>query len=45
MKVILEPKVTIVGFTKFLDHPDYPIPLDGNDHTKLGSFAAKGCYD
>lgn len=45
MKFILEPKVTIVGQTKFQDHPVYKIPPDGDDHTRLGAFAAKGCYD
>lgn len=29
----------------FIEHPDYPIPLDGDDATKIGSFAAKCCYD
>lgn len=45
MKVILEPKVTVIGRTTFQPHPDYPIPDDGNDATKLCAFAAKGCYD
>lgn len=45
MKIITEPTVTVVGVTKFLDHPEYKIPADGNDAVKLCSFAAKGCYD
>jgi thymidylate synthase (FAD) len=45
MKVILEPTVTVVGHSQFIEHPTYKIPDDGDDHTKLGAFAAKGCYD
>lgn len=45
MKVILEPRVVIVGQTIFNSHPEYDIPDDGTDAEKLGSFAAKGCYD
>jgi thymidylate synthase (FAD) len=45
MKVILEPTVTVVANTQFHGHPVYQIPGDGTDAEKLGSFAAKGCYD
>jgi thymidylate synthase (FAD) len=45
MKIITEPKVTVVAKQVFIEHPDYPIPDDGNDAVKLGAFAAKGCYD
>ena len=45
MKVILEPTVTVIATTQFHPHPKYPIPNDGTDAEKLGSFAAKGCYD
>jgi thymidylate synthase (FAD) len=45
MKIITEPKVTLVAKQQFLGHPDYPIPSDGNDAVKIGAFAAKGCYD
>jgi len=45
MKIITEPKVTVVAKQVFLGHPDYEIPDDGNNAVKLGAFAAKGCYD
>jgi thymidylate synthase (FAD) len=45
MKIITQPKVTIIAKQQFLGHPDYPIPSDGNDAVKIGAFAAKGCYD
>lgn len=45
MKVITEPTVTVIAKQVFLGHPDYEIPIDGDDATKIGSFAAKGCYD
>jgi thymidylate synthase (FAD) len=45
MKIITQPKVTLVAKQVFLGHPDYEIPDDGNDAVKIGAFAAKGCYD
>jgi thymidylate synthase (FAD) len=45
VRVLLEPKVKVVAATQFFGHPDYPIPDDGTDAERLGSFAAKGCYD
>jgi thymidylate synthase (FAD) len=45
MKVILEPKVTVVASSKFHEHDEYKIPSDGGDAVQIGSFAAKGCYD
>ena len=45
MKVILEPTVTTFAKQVFIEHPQFKIPDDGNDATKIGSFAAKGCYD
>jgi thymidylate synthase (FAD) len=45
MKIITQPKVTVIAKQVFLGHPDYPIPADGDDATKIGAFAAKGCYD
>lgn len=45
MRIITDPKVTVIAKQVFLGHPDYLIPSDGDDATKLGSFAAKGCYD
>lgn len=45
MIIKLLPKVTVVAQTNFTDHPDYDIPDGGDDFTRLGAFAAKGCYD
>ena len=45
MKVILEPKVTVVSKVNYLEHPEYEVPDDGDNFTRLGAFAAKGCYD
>jgi thymidylate synthase (FAD) len=45
MKVILNPTVTIIGHTKFIEHPVYKIPSDGTDAEQLGAFAAKSCYN
>ena len=45
VKVILEPKVTVVSEVNFLEHPEYKVPDDGDNFTRLGAFAAKGCYD
>jgi len=45
MKVIYEPKVTIVAHSHFLEHPTYKVPKDGEELVRLGAFAAKGCYD
>jgi len=45
VKVILEPKVTVVSKVNFLEHPEYKVPDDGDNFTRLGAFAAKGCYD
>lgn len=45
MRVITEPKVTVVGHTTFLPHPDYGIPEDGTDAERLGAFSGKSCYD
>jgi thymidylate synthase (FAD) len=45
MKILTEPKVTIIAKQVFLGHPEYQIPDDGNDAIKLGAWAAKSCYD
>jgi thymidylate synthase (FAD) len=45
MIIKLQPKVTVIAKTNFTDHPDYDIPDGGDDFTRLGAFAAKGCYD
>jgi thymidylate synthase (FAD) len=45
MKVILEPSVYVKSKLIFVETEDYPIPDDGDEYSKLGAFAAKGCYD
>lgn len=45
MKIITSPTVTVIAKQVFLGHPDYEIPDDGDDATKLGAFSAKACYD
>ena len=45
MIIKLLPNVTVIAQTNFTDHPDYDIPEGGDDFTRLGAFAAKGCYD
>lgn len=45
MKIITQPKVTVIAKQVFIEHPEYLIPADGDDATKIGAFAAKGCYD
>lgn len=45
MKIITEPKVTVISVPHFLEHPEYKIPADGDEITRLCAFAAKGCYD
>lgn len=45
MNVITSPKVEIIAATKFLGHSVYKLPSYGDDATRTGSFAAKGCYD
>lgn len=44
MKVITEPKITVISVPTFIEHPEYKIPDDGTHAEKLGAFAAKGCY-
>jgi thymidylate synthase (FAD) len=45
MKILLEPKVRVIGKPQFIEHEEYKIPSDGTDSEKIGAFAAKGCYD
>ena len=45
MIIKLEPNVKVVAQTNFTDHPTYHIPDGGDEFTRLGAFAAKGCYD
>lgn len=45
MNVLTSPKVELIAATKFYGHTEFEIPDDGDDATRLCSFAAKGCYD
>ncbi|MEK9769552.1 MAG: FAD-dependent thymidylate synthase [Betaproteobacteria bacterium] len=45
MRIITRPNITLISEPTFIEHPDYKIPSDGTDATKIGAFAAKGCYD
>lgn len=45
MNIITAPIVSIFSKPTFISNSDYVIPNDGDDFTKIGSFAAKGCYD
>lgn len=45
MRVITKPTVTIISRPTFAGHPEYSVPDDGDDVTRLCAFAAKGCYD
>ena len=44
MKIWTEPKITCISKPVFFEHPDYKLPNDGDNVTRLGTFAAKGCY-
>jgi thymidylate synthase (FAD) len=46
VNVVLEPTVTVIAVPNFLStsNPALQIPEDGDDCTRLGAFAAKGCY-
>ena len=44
MRIITEPKVTVVGRSTFVPHPDYETPADGTDFERIGALAAKTCY-
>lgn len=43
---VLEPTVTVVGSSHFIEHPEHKLPPSdtATDLEKLGAFAAKGCY-
>lgn len=40
----IDPKVTPIGVWKFIGHPEYDLPPDGDNITRGLAFAAKGCY-
>lgn len=44
MNIVTEPKVHVLSVPRFIPHPEYKIPEDGNDIIKLGAQAAKVCY-
>lgn len=45
MNIICSPTVHVLASPVFHEHPKYKIPSDGDDITKICSFAAKNCYD
>lgn len=45
MKIITRPQIEVIAKSQFIGSSTFQIPLDGDDHTKIGSFAAKVCYD
>jgi len=45
MRIITEPTVELISRTEFLGSTTFDIPEDGDQYTRLGSFAAKVCYD
>lgn len=45
MKIVTKPTVEVIAMSKFIGSTTFEIPDDGDDHTKIGSFAAKVCYD
>lgn len=45
MKIITTPTVEVIAKPQFFPSNTFEIPDDGDDNVKLGSFAAKTCYD
>lgn len=45
MRIITQPKVTLVGQSTFIPHPDYDIPDETNQALAMTAFSAKACYD
>lgn len=43
-KICTYPTVRVVAAPQFIENPDFPIPNDGTDGEKLGSYAGKRCY-
>lgn len=44
MQILLAPTVKVIGYSKFIENEEFPIPDDGEDAIKIGSAAAKVCY-
>lgn len=44
MKIITRPTVSLFSKQDFVPVEGFPIPDDGDDPTKIGSFSAKVCY-
>lgn len=44
MKIWLSPKVTTIGRWVYEEHPEFPVPADGDNVTRGLAHAAKGCY-
>jgi thymidylate synthase (FAD) len=45
MQIIRKPVVEVIAQSQFIGSQTFDIPDDGDDHTKIGSFSAKVCYD
>lgn len=43
-KICTLPTVRVVAAPQFIENPEFPIPGDGTDGEKLGSYAGKRCY-
>ena len=45
MQIIRKPVVEVIAQSQFIGSQTFDIPDDGDDHTKIGAFSAKVCYD
>jgi thymidylate synthase (FAD) len=45
MNIVIEPKITVVGQSEFIPHPEYDIPPEEDHALALTAFSAKTCYN
>jgi len=45
MQIITTPTAEVIAQSSYIGSPNFDIPDDGDEHTKIGAFAAKVCYD
>lgn len=45
MQIITKPTAEVIAQSSYIGSPNFEIPDDGDEHTKIGAFAAKVCYD
>ena len=45
MQIITKPTIEVIAKSQFIGSESFLIPDDGDDHTKIGAFSAKVCYD